>query len=163
MRRMATEDDTITFSFEDSPKQAESDPQPGKTRRTAKKSTSLPSTGRRKSEIERELEVNIFMITSMCGQLWSTKDEICGPVLVQQSSDIASALSELIAKKPELARKLLEATDFSQYMKLFFAVMPVVRAVGSHHIAPAREKVAQMREEQEGTNLSGNGSVPFPH
>lgn len=158
-------DSGTTFTFEDATTPGvEGDPQPGSRPRGRPKGSTnkAKSVAPRKNALQAELESNIFMLSSMSAQLWTMKDDVCGPVLFQQSREIAESIADICINYPELCAKLIAMTSFGQYMKLFMAVSPVVQAVMSHHIMQQPEQQVNGVTFTEAEGVPNGASFPFP-
>jgi hypothetical protein len=134
---------TYDFEFADAPAESApaGDAAPGAKRRGRPAGSKNTPRTPRKPPLQAELEANIFLLSSMGGQMWTMRDPTCGPVLVGQSKLIAEALAEILCDYPDVAARMLKVTDFGKYAKLFLAVQPVAASVAAHHVRrPAVEQ-----------------------
>lgn len=93
-----------------------------------------------KSDLEREVAAELQAMLMMMSMLWSNIDAECGPVLNTQSKAIADSLAGILAKNPRLLERMRDMTGIGDYLKLFAAVLPVVKVVQKHHLAPIIQK-----------------------
>lgn len=93
-----------------------------------------------KSDLEREVASELQALLMMGSMFWSQIDSECGPVLNKQSKDIADSLAAILAKNPKLLERMRDMTGLGDYLKLFAAVLPVVKVVQSHHLAALIQK-----------------------
>lgn len=93
-----------------------------------------------KSDIEREVAEEFEALLKMVAMLWALVDEDCAPVLDKQSKAIGDSLAALLAKNPRLLERFKNLTGLGDWGTLFFAVLPVLKAVNKNHIAPGMQK-----------------------
>lgn len=122
-------------------------PDPKPTAKTVRRPTAPkldPTPAKRgrpsKSDIEREVAEELEALLKMIAMMWSMMDEDCAPVLDKQSKAIADSLAALLAKNPRLLERFKGMTGLGDWGTLFFATLPVIKAINKNHIAPGLQK-----------------------
>lgn len=146
MQFVVADDDGNAEGVHDPLETVEDDPipaKPSRARKTTVKSDPAPKrpVGRpAKSVIEKEVADEFDAYLKMIAMTWGIRDADCAGVLAKQSKPIADSLAAILAKNPKLLDKFRNMTGLGDWGNLLFAILPVVKAVNSHHIAPAMKK-----------------------
>lgn len=98
---------------------------------------------------------------------WGMRDQCCAPVLAEQAQPIATAITNILARNPQLLEKFAN-TDIAVYtmqtMALVTALAPVARSVYSNHISKAghgdQARGGVDLDQFPGYNPDTNGHTP---
>lgn len=117
------------------------DPKPGGRRKPVTSKKRAPQTQ------VNAMTDELHALMKLGAGAWSIRDPHCGPVLNQQSREIAEELAELFSTNATVMHWFEEAVGISGWVKLCKAVAPVFAVVYAHHIA---KNVGQEEEETHG-------------
>lgn len=92
-------------------------------------------------QMEREVRDELQALVSMAALVWSVPDPHCGTVLSDQSKAIAESLVGVLKKNPRLLASLRAAGWFGDWVALFMALSPVLKAIYAHHLGPKEEEI----------------------
>lgn len=112
------------------------DPQPGKGKTPAPKParTPRPARPRASAAARKRCADELEAFAKMAALALSVRDEHCGGVLNDQSRAIADSLAELLARNPALMQWVESSGMVGDWLKLWFALQPVVMAFRDHHV-----------------------------
>ena len=75
------------------------------------------------------------MLLLPAGAVWQTRDPECGSSFVNNTPDIADAMTDIIVDSPDLVRWFTgTGGSFMKYFKLLMALQPVAMTVVQHHV-----------------------------
>jgi len=134
------------------PDEAPEDPAPSRLR--GPRSTPGPRRARTRvtATVQRDVQAKIRMVLVPAGRVWAMRDQMCGPVFVEQEPDISEALAEIVCDSPDLLNWFTgPAGGYMKYFKLIMAVQPVLLVLWMHHIAHA---------DQQGGPVPGDPQQP---
>lgn len=92
-------------------------------------------------QMEREVRDELQALVGMAALVWSVPDPQCGTVLSEQSKAIAEGLVGVLKRNPRLLASLRAAGWMGEWVTLFMALSPVVKAIYTHHLGPKEEAV----------------------
>jgi hypothetical protein len=90
--------------------------------------------------MEKDVRDELEALCSMVALMVSVPDPTCGAALNDQSKAIAASLTQLLKRNPRLLATLRGAGWMGDWVGLFMALMPVVKAVSAHHLTPKPEQ-----------------------
>jgi hypothetical protein len=127
---------TDPLTLVDAPPAPDPKPKPGPKRPTFAKQDPTPKRPGRpsKSDLEREVQLEIQAMIMLGSSIWANYDDICAPVLSKQSTAISASLATILAKHPALLARMRDVTGLGDYLGLAVAILPVVQAISKHHV-----------------------------
>lgn len=117
-----------------------SDPEPEHTTNRGKKARRTPPRTRTTARpvaqaTKRDIQAKVSMILLPAGAVWQTRDAECGSAFVNNTPDIAEALTDIIVDSPDLVKWFTgTGGSFMKYFKLLMALQPVAMTVVQHHV-----------------------------
>lgn len=135
------------------------DPEPGRrTRRRGRGEQPAASSSPRKparsggkftsaEQVRKGIEDEINMYAKMVALSWSMSDPECAGVLNDSSANIARDLAALAARSEWIVERFATTSLFADVAKLLHSLLPVARAVYTHHVAGRR---AEEPDDTEG-------------
>lgn len=116
-------------------------PSPPPPPRKNTRPTTGPPTPLVTKQMEREVRDELQALVGMAALVWSVPDPHCGTVLSDQSKAIAESLVGVLKKNPRLLASLRAAGWFGDWVALFMALSPVLKAIYAHHLGPKEEEI----------------------
>lgn len=137
------------------------DPEPGRrTRRRPRAEQPAATSSARKSparsggkftsreQVRKGIEDEINMYAKMLALTWSMTDPGCGEVLNETSANIARDLAALAARSEWIVERFETTSLFADIAKLLHSLLPLARAVYTHHVAGRRDQDDQGEGER---------------
>lgn len=84
--------------------------------------------------VKKRLAAEVEMWVELAAMPIVMRDPQCGGAIHENAAPIAEAVTNILAKHPELAAKFLAGGAVGDWMKLALALQPVGKAVWDHHI-----------------------------
>lgn len=116
--------------FLEDPAPAEQAKRPGRPRGKSKSYSAPKASKSLKNEVKAELTV----YAQMAAMAFAMRDPNCAMVLNAQSEAIADSITDLLARYPGVLEKFHQTGVIGDWLKVFMAVAPVMKAIWSHHI-----------------------------
>lgn len=113
----------------------------------ARKSRAKTTTGsKRRQSLTAPIEV--LLVTG--GQVWSIRDDECGPALVAQAHEIAVGLNAWAQQDPRVYKYLSTLVNGGGAGGLVLAIWPLAVQVANHHVLPAIQRRRDLIAEAQG-------------
>lgn len=85
--------------------------------------------------LRRDVEGKLAFIMGLSGQMWAMGDPVCGAVFLNQCPEIAKKLTPIVCQSPDVVKWLTKTSNFTLWIDLFMACLPVAQMIFAHHIA----------------------------
>ena len=100
--------------------------------------------GKRKpvtAALKREATANVKFAVRTIAEVWALRDPVCGPVAIEAEPNISDAFATIVLDSPGLTAFFTggQAAGFMKYVKLAFALQPVILVARMHHLTPTHE------------------------
>jgi hypothetical protein len=123
------------------------DPPPGEGKKTRRGGGGKPPAAKPRqsaasiARVEKEVAEELTSYMEMAALTWSLRDPVCATALSDQSKEIAEKLTKILARNARLLEWFRQSTSIGDYLLLFHAVAPVLKAVYAHHVVKPEEEV----------------------
>lgn len=107
--------------------------------------------------VRKDVEGKLAFLLMVTGQMWSMPDPVCGPVMLENSPDIAKKLTPIVCQSPQLVRWFRKTSGYLLYLDLLMACWPVLQIIFAHHIA--KSLTAQMTGSANGEAQARRNAV----
>ena len=105
------------------------------------------SGGARAKAAQESLKDDIEGTLQLLALVWTSRDDVCGPVLDRQAPDIARELNAWLKDHPKARAWIKSFVSAGGSMGLFLAFLPLLKTVQEHHVVPRIEAARQAREQ----------------
>lgn len=85
--------------------------------------------------VKADIEGKVAFMLTMTATAWSLNDPFCANVLLENTPGIAEKLVPVICQSQDAVRWFRKTSGAVLYVDLLIAVMPVIQAIYTHHIA----------------------------
>jgi len=122
------------------PPEVAADKPPGRLRERPSrepKGKARPAT----AAVRKEATANVRFAVLTIAEVWAIRDPVCGPVAIESEPAISSAFADIVLDSPGLTAFFTGggAAGFMKYVKLAFALRPVIAVARLHHLTPAHQ------------------------
>lgn len=142
------------LTIDQAAEQTPDDPEPADQQEAPKPKT--PAI-RITAALRRDVEGKLAFIMGLSGQMWAMGDPVCGAVFLTQTPEIAKKLTPIVCQSPDVVKWLTKTSNFTLWIDLFMACLPVMQMIFAHHIA--KSVVADMAQQQNGQSRAPNDYV----
>jgi hypothetical protein len=87
--------------------------------------------------LKKRIAAEIEMYIEFAAMPILLRDPVCGGAIHEQAEPIAAAITQILAKYPEIAHKFLATGAVGDWIKLAVALQPVGKIVWEHHVTKA--------------------------
>jgi hypothetical protein len=136
------------------PPSFEADPAPAKAPKAGK--ASRERRPKVTDAVHKDIRGKVTLMLMMPAAMFARRDEVCGPVLMDQVPDLATAITDLLIDSPDVVAFFTSAGgQYMKWVQLGIALEPVAAIAWQHHVAK--------RESQGGgPGQSWNGETVPP-